>query len=223
MPNKYLVEYSLAYDHVVRVGISATDKDQAIEKAEQAFEKGEIWENTAEMPLLYDDFEESEGNTLSFSAKEIESFPDPARNIVLRSQENADLVGAARVRTENAALKSHVHALSAMLAKVEVNNFYSAENIAKAHSTLMRSDQTNIFDPIVVQIGVEGGLITGVTSNYPVNVVVFDYDIQDDGENVPQQAGLPDTKASVDCYGADVNPEFISRVDAFVNLLAAEA
>lgn len=79
---KYLVEYTLSYDHVVRVGIEAIDADEAKQKAADAFEDGTIWDSTPMMPLLYDDFEEKEDNVLTFKATEVREWPDTDISVV---------------------------------------------------------------------------------------------------------------------------------------------
>ena len=56
---KFLVEYELPYVHLVRVGIQAKNEESAISIADQAFTDCTIWDNTLEMPLLYDDYEET--------------------------------------------------------------------------------------------------------------------------------------------------------------------
>ena len=56
---KYIVQYALPYEHRVRVGIEAESRDAAIAKASELFDRGDIWQDSAEVPWLYDDFEES--------------------------------------------------------------------------------------------------------------------------------------------------------------------
>ncbi|MBN2700938.1 MAG: hypothetical protein JXR29_05760 [Methylothermaceae bacterium] len=58
---RYAVTYTLPYTHRVVVGVEAENREEAIGKAEQAFDAGEIWDDTPEMPLLFDDFEEDDG------------------------------------------------------------------------------------------------------------------------------------------------------------------
>lgn len=68
---KFKVSYRLTYDHVVSFGIEADSHDEAIEKAQQAFDDGRIWDNTPEMPLLYDEYEEHDDNVLEFTAEDV--------------------------------------------------------------------------------------------------------------------------------------------------------
>ena len=73
---KYLVEYTLAYDHTVRVGVTAFNALDAQRKAEFAFDDGTIWSNTSSMPLFFDDFIEQEDNALVFKATEVSEWPE---------------------------------------------------------------------------------------------------------------------------------------------------
>ena len=80
---KYVVQYTLPYTHRVMVGIEAEGAEDAIVKAEERFDCGDIWDDTPEVPLLYDDFEESDDGTgLVFEVvqalDEGESWPEPA-------------------------------------------------------------------------------------------------------------------------------------------------
>ena len=56
---KYVVQYTLPYEHVVQVGIEADNRDRAIAKARDLFSDGLLWDDTPEVPLLLDDFYES--------------------------------------------------------------------------------------------------------------------------------------------------------------------
>jgi len=67
--NTYMVQYQLPYTHIVTVGVVAANEQEACAKARVAFEEGTIWNNTEEMPLLQDCYEESsESDVLEFSA-----------------------------------------------------------------------------------------------------------------------------------------------------------
>jgi hypothetical protein len=78
---KFLIEYELPYVHLVRVGVQAKDGASAIAMAQEAFDLGTIWDNTPEMPLLYDDFEESSSLDHALEFKVVDegrSWPEPA-------------------------------------------------------------------------------------------------------------------------------------------------
>lgn len=79
---KFVVTYTIDYHHRVVVGVTASDSKAAIKLASDAFDEASIWDNTAEMPLLFDDFEEVDGETLEFSAEEIQGrFPEPDSSV----------------------------------------------------------------------------------------------------------------------------------------------
>jgi hypothetical protein len=73
----FVVEYELNYVHRVVVGIMAADGSSAVEAAQAAFDAGTIWDNSDDIPLLYDDFEEEDGNKLEFTARRVDRFPTP--------------------------------------------------------------------------------------------------------------------------------------------------
>lgn len=75
---KHVVEYALAYNHIVRVGIDADTEAEAIAKAKELFDAGDIWNNTPAVPLLMDEFEEQEDNLLDFVVHSVaDEYPDP--------------------------------------------------------------------------------------------------------------------------------------------------
>ena len=77
----FAVTYTIDYQHRVVVGVSALNTESAIEIATKAFDDGVIWDDTPEMPLLFDDYEEVEGETLQFSAEAIQAFPEPDSSV----------------------------------------------------------------------------------------------------------------------------------------------
>ncbi|MHB8409565.1 MAG: hypothetical protein ACYDHY_15985 [Acidiferrobacterales bacterium] len=68
--NRYVVEYRLVHDHVVRVGIIAASEEDATRIAAEQFNDGTLWDDTPGRPLLADDFEEQDDNTLEFKVVE---------------------------------------------------------------------------------------------------------------------------------------------------------
>ena len=78
----FAVSYSIDYSHRVIVGMKAENEQAAIKIASDAFDAGDIWENTPEMPLLFDDYEETEGETLVFTAEEVAEFPKPDASVI---------------------------------------------------------------------------------------------------------------------------------------------
>jgi len=79
---RYVLEYELPYVHTVQVGIEATSPEAAEQRAFALFDAGEIWDNTDETPLLYDDFDESGDAPLTFTVAQAlsidEPWPEPA-------------------------------------------------------------------------------------------------------------------------------------------------
>lgn len=84
---KFAVSYTIDYQHRVVVGISALNAESAIKIATKAFDGGDIWEDTPDMPLLFDDYEEIEGETLEFSAEKVSEFPEPDSSVIKLKQD----------------------------------------------------------------------------------------------------------------------------------------
>ena len=78
----FAVSYAIDYQHRVVVGVTAPDSKSALEIASNAFDQGAIWDNTPEMPLLFDDYEEVEGETLRFDSEEVSEFPEPDSSVI---------------------------------------------------------------------------------------------------------------------------------------------
>lgn len=82
---KYVIQYTLPYEHRVMVGIEAESKDEAIATAEALFDQGDIWDDTKDVPLLFDDYEETGDSPLIFTveqeSKADESWPEPDASV----------------------------------------------------------------------------------------------------------------------------------------------
>jgi len=94
---KYVIQYTLPYDHRVMVGIEAETPEAATAKAEKLFDDGEIWQDSGEIPLLYDDYEENgdAGVPLQFTVEQTlgsdEPWPEADSSVkAVRSQALAD-------------------------------------------------------------------------------------------------------------------------------------
>lgn len=98
---KYVVEYSLPYEHVVRVGITAKSSEEATKLAEQSFRDATLWDNTPNRPLLYDEYEETgdAGAPLEFTATPIAAWPKADLSVAKVAQNNCAL-DAARLLVE---------------------------------------------------------------------------------------------------------------------------
>ena len=77
MTTKFAVTYEIDYTHRVVVGVSTPDSESAIKLAKAAFDESTIWDNTQNMPLLFDDFEEVNGETLRFSTEKSRRSQNP--------------------------------------------------------------------------------------------------------------------------------------------------
>lgn len=71
----FMVGYSLDHTHRVVVGIRADSSDAACAVARAAFDAGTLWDDTPDMPLLYDDYEELDGQVLDFDATSVATWP----------------------------------------------------------------------------------------------------------------------------------------------------
>lgn len=67
----YMVGYSLDYAHRVVVGFRAASADAACAIAQAAFDAGTLWDDTPDIPLLYDDYEELDAQVVRFDATEV--------------------------------------------------------------------------------------------------------------------------------------------------------
>lgn len=168
---KFNVTYEIDYVHRVMVGIEAQDEQAALAQAEQAFDQGVIWDDTEAMPLLYDDFDEKEGESLIFTAQEVPSFPEPDDSVK--------------------EIKLRQFAFDACLALL-AGEFETAMKSA-AHAT----GQDNSSRDLKLAVVVEGGIVQSIVSDQPSllpnDVLVIDYDIDGTSEAdhwpVPQDYG----------------------------------
>jgi len=92
--NSYVVEYELDYKHRVQVGVKAESPQGAEQLAEQAFAEGTIWDDTAEMPLLFDDYEESnDSGALVFKAvAQVGDWPEQDASVIHIQQADAAML-----------------------------------------------------------------------------------------------------------------------------------
>ena len=55
---KYVVQYiRKPFEYRVQVGIQADSEEDALEKARDLYRRGTIWQDTEEVPLIYDDYD----------------------------------------------------------------------------------------------------------------------------------------------------------------------
>jgi len=75
--------------HRVSVGITADSPEAAQQFAEQAFNDATIWDDTAVMPLLSDEYHESEGESLVWECVADEQWPEPDHSVRQLKKEQA--------------------------------------------------------------------------------------------------------------------------------------
>ncbi len=85
----FVVSYEIDYVHRVSVGITADSSETAHQIAEQAFNDATLWDDTAAMPLLSDDYHEAEGESLVWECVAVEQWPDPDHSVRQLKQEQA--------------------------------------------------------------------------------------------------------------------------------------
>ena len=208
----FIVEYELPYTHLVRVGIQAADEAGAIELAKNAFDQGTIWDNTPDMPLLYDDFEEDDSSPLDepveFNAEECKVWPVPAacvKSIVCNAAARRAcewLIHAHESTGTDAARRSLMQAAiqEAFLAMPHLDDLDAADRAETSYARL----------PAVV-ILVEGGLVRSVHSTLATRFLVLDLDA-DSGHGVAKVT-LPDGRVvdvySTEPYEADELPGWV--------------
>lgn len=112
----FLVEYTLPYEHIVRVGVKARNATAAKAAAQAAFDAGTIWNNAPGMPLLYDDYEEV-GTALTFIATEVATWPAADSSALAARRHDASYNMASLLKAmvddtrDFASLKNHARVL----------------------------------------------------------------------------------------------------------------
>ena len=85
----FVVSYEIAYVHRVSVGITADSPEAAQQIAEQAFNDATIWDDTAAIPLLSDEYHEVEDESLVWESVAVEQLPEPDYSVRQLKQEQA--------------------------------------------------------------------------------------------------------------------------------------
>jgi hypothetical protein len=197
---RYIVQYRLDYVHRVQVGIEADSSEAAIDRAQAAFDNATLWEDTAQLPLLFDDYEEVDGQPLIFEVvAEVETWPEPESSVLHQRQATA-AERACRLLVE------------AYRRGEESVGSVAWEDLDTAHAVALEAldgkRRQSIPAPVRVMVGVEGGVVQGATANVPMELVVVDYDCDGDPDavSVPQTGGGT-SMASVACHPALVDPD----------------
>ncbi len=91
MNRLFVVSYEIDYVHRVSVGITADSPDAAQQIAEQAFNDATIWDDTAAMPLLSDEYLESGDESLVWECVAVAQLPEPDYSVRQLKKEQATM------------------------------------------------------------------------------------------------------------------------------------
>lgn len=199
---RYIVQYRLDYEHRVQVGIEADSPEAAIEQAETAFNNATLWDDTERMPLLFDDYEETDGQPLIFEiVAQVDAWPEPESSVLHH-------------RREAAAMRACALLVDAYRHGQESGGSIAWEDLDEAHAAALEALDGGSRQPIPeslrVFVGLEGGVVQGATANVPMELMVVDYDCDGDPDavTVPQTGGGT-SLASVASHEALVDPDTV--------------
>jgi hypothetical protein len=202
---RYIVQYRLDYEHRVQVGIETDSPEAAIEQAETAFNNATLWDDTEQMPLLFDDYEETDGQPLIFEVvAQVDAWPEPESS-VLHQRRAIAAERACRLLVE------------AYRRGEESGGSVAWEDLDAAHAVALEAldggRRQPVPEPLRVFVGVEGGVVQGATANVPMELMVVDYDCDGDPDAVPvPQTGGGTSLASVVYHEALVDPDTVQSL-----------
>ena len=175
---KYILQYTLPYEHRVMVGIEAESRTEAIARANELFDQGDIWDDTKDVPLLYDDFEETSdaGIPLEFTVKDeiAGDWPEPDASVKEVRRRDAAFL-AARLLIE---AYQHGEERGGSIDWDELDQAYQAA--LQASGAVVQHGSTRPRRSCErLAVVIEGGLVQSVVADQPdaaPSVAVVDYD-----------------------------------------------
>jgi len=92
MVKRYIVRFKIPHHHVVKVGVEADNPDEALQVADAWFDSDELVDDTAETPLLQDEWESSDGDAIvepPYIEEQAGDWPEPDGSVEQRHREGS--------------------------------------------------------------------------------------------------------------------------------------
>lgn len=177
---KYVVQYTLPYEQRVMVGITANSPEDAIRKAESLFDVGDIWQDTTEVPLLLDDYDETGDGPLYFTVEQELTDEEPWPEVD---------ASVTTLRRREAAFLASKLLVEAYRRGEEGGGSIDWEDLDQAYQAALQaagaSPETNRPEPCSrcsrLAVVLEGGIVQSVIADRPdaaPAVAIVDYDTE---------------------------------------------